>query len=176
MAFTFTVEDGTGVAGANSYTTVDFADTYISINSQQQPTWDALSTQAKEHLLARATQYLDRMIQWKGEKTIEDSALRWPRAGVYDTDGILIADDVIPRVLQEATAEVAVYFVTQDLTRSAGGGGELEELHVDVIELHWRDSPPDEQVPSWILALIDCLGWLKEKPGRGTRFKTIKRR
>lgn len=176
MAFAFVVEDGTGVEDANSYTTVAFADTYISINAQQSPLWDALAPEAKEHLLARATQFLDRMIQWKGEKTIEDSPLRWPRSGVYDTDHILIPDNVIPRVLQEATAELAIYFISQDLTRSAGGGGELDELHVDVIELHWKDSPPNELIPSWILALIDCLGWLKDNPGRGTRFKRIARR
>lgn len=175
MAFAFLVETGVGLAEANSYASVEFADTYLSINVQQFAAWDALSPTEKQHLLARASQYLDRMIRWNGTKVVEDSGLRWPRAEVYNTDCYLIPDTVIPRELMEAAVELATYFNQQDLTRRVAGSGELEELHVDVIELHYSEAPEQEVVPAWVLALIDGLGVLKTKPGRANRFRKIVR-
>ena len=82
MAFTFTVEDGSVVDGANSYATIAEADDYYAVDSNFFATWDALADADKEKLLAWGTRILDQRVRWNGSKTDTTSSLRWPRSGV----------------------------------------------------------------------------------------------
>ena len=140
MAFTFIVEDGTGLSNATSYTSLAFADEYLCQNLHAYPDWSGLTPEAQEQLLSFSSLWLDRHVQWKGTKSVPTSCLRWPRTGVCDRDGILIAEDEIPKQLQQATAELARYFISSDFTAfstssTPGASGELKELKVDVVEL-----------------------------------------
>lgn len=100
----FTVEDGTGVSGANSYAAVAFADAYF--DERDNDVWSAIADPAdKEGYLIRATDYIENFFgrRFIGEMVATDQALSWPRkcASPY-------ADDAIPLRLQKATAEYAL--------------------------------------------------------------------
>lgn len=178
MAFQFVVETGVGDPDANSYASVEFADDYVSMNAFASTQWDLLETEDKEKLLARASLILDKRIKWAGDRVDSDSGLRWPRAGVYDADGFIIPDDVIPDELVEATVEFATYLMTTDWTADTlVRSGALTKVKVDVIELEYEENASAKSVrnilPDTILAMLEHLGVV---PRAGaTAFKKIVR-
>jgi hypothetical protein len=100
----FTVEDGSGVVGANSYTTVAFADAYFE--ERGNAVWAAIADDAdKEKLLIQATDYIELIYcrRFIGDMVATDQALSWPRnyADPYP-------NDAIPLALQKACAEYAL--------------------------------------------------------------------
>jgi len=100
----FVVEDGTGVAGANSYASVEFADAYFEERGNE--VWAAIAGPAdKEKLLIRATDYIELVYarRFMGDMVLISQALSWPR---YYADPHL--HTVVPLALQKATAEYAL--------------------------------------------------------------------
>ena len=104
-----TVEDGTGLADAESYITTDWADTYHANRAQE--TWADGTDDDKEAALRRAVAYLDGRYgpRFTGLRLNgRDQALMWPRVGATDTEGWAIASDVIPVEIMRAQAECAI--------------------------------------------------------------------
>ena len=98
------VEDGSGVAGANSY--VSDSD-YTAYAAQRNLTVGADATERESELI-RAMDYIEKHRgRFKGYKTSPHQALQWPRSGVY-IDGNLISSNVIPQELKAAQMEAAV--------------------------------------------------------------------
>jgi hypothetical protein len=169
MAFTFTVEDGSGIEEANSYVSVAFADDYFSVDTNFAVIWAALLTADKQARLAWASRVLDQKVLWVGAKAVTDSGLRWPRQGMVDRDGNVIADDVVPIQVQQATLEMVKVLATADLTVSQNVEY-LKEIRVDVIELIWQDHAGQSQLPTLINELLYPLGAINTG---GTRFARI---
>jgi hypothetical protein len=171
MAFTFTVETGSGlVPTANSYTSVEEADDILTMNIHMTGTWDQLSSSVKERLLAWSTRYLDERTRWFGYKTIETSPLRWPRTRIFDRDDVLIGDNTIPHQLKVATAEMARYLIAED--RSAERDQDsLKRLKADVIELDFIEGYQLPAVPASLKYLIQGLGTISS--GSGVKFARI---
>jgi len=111
------VEDGSGLATAESYASVAAADAYWADRSE--PTaWAGADTAAKEVALREATEYLDGRYgsRWKGcraNPTVQ--ALDWPRSSVLDRDGYYVASDELPTNLVRAAIEAAGRQVSADL-------------------------------------------------------------
>lgn len=134
MAITFTVEDGSVVAGANSYVSVAEADDIITVNIHQSTAWLALTNTNKEYLLIWATRTLDAYVDWEGVKTDEDSALRWPRTGVTDRDGNAVGVNEIPEQVKQATALLASSLREKDRSGEQGKDG-VKRVKADVVEV-----------------------------------------
>jgi len=157
MSFSFVVEDGSGLAGATSYVSVADADDYFVIDKNFAADWAALATQDKEYSLAWASRLLDQKTDWKGTRLLETSGLRWPRSYIYDRDNILIADDVVPEAVKQATCELAKFLQENDLTV----GKDIENMKrivVDVIEIEYQDQTTQSNVPTIINAILTGLG------------------
>lgn len=101
-----TVEDGTGLANAQSYISVADADTHFTVRGITL--WDTLLTAEKEQALTRATDYMVQAyrMRWQGDRVLSTQALDWPREGV-EVDGIEIDADVVPTEVKRACAELA---------------------------------------------------------------------
>ncbi len=172
MAFTFIVEDGTGLPNATSYVSVEDADDIIVMNIHAATAWAELTHDQKEHLLSWASRYLDERVRWKGRKVSETSALRFPRTGVHDRDGFAVAADAVPRQLEVATAEMARYLIAED--RSAERDQDaLIRLKADVVEMEFAEGYRLPKVPSHMSYLIQGLGSVGS--GNGSNFKRIVR-
>jgi hypothetical protein len=76
------VEDGTVVAGANSYVSIAEADTYYNV--LQDTVWQLATTDAKIGALVRAAYYMQQRfrLKWKGARIDANQKLDWPRTGV----------------------------------------------------------------------------------------------
>lgn len=98
----FVVEDGTGLATANSYGAVADADAYFSDRGNGQ--WAALTSTQKQGNLVQATDYIDAFYgAWFiGTETTTTQALEWPRTGAEG-----FASNEIPSDLKKATYEYA---------------------------------------------------------------------
>lgn len=74
------VENGTGLANANAYVSVEFADEYFSARGNQ--TWAGLDNAVKEATIIKATDYLEAVYfdKWQGERLKSDQTLSFPRS------------------------------------------------------------------------------------------------
>lgn len=111
-----TVEDGSGVAGAESFCTTAYATTYHA--NRGAAAWAVLTTAQKEESLRKSTDYMSQAYRglWKGLRFKSSQALDWPRANVGIEDepyGNLVATNVVPQEVKDACAILA-------LTASAG--------------------------------------------------------
>lgn len=99
----FVVEDETGVDDANSYVTVEFADTYFS--TQMDQVWESLSSEAKQAALVQATTYTDlRWANMAGKPLTETQALVFPRTDLP----ACAKGKVLPDRLKYAVCEYAI--------------------------------------------------------------------
>ena len=112
MAFTFTVEDGTGLAGANSYASVSYANDYHDGRGNTLWTHSSVTDSDKEQALVRATDYIEKRFghKFRGWKESSTQALQWPRIDAEDNSGYLLPD--IPDKLKQAVAEYALRSVS----------------------------------------------------------------
>ena len=103
-----TVEDGTGLPGADSYESLVELTAYHA--SHGNADWAALAEAEQERCARAATEYLDAVYgrRLKGMRTTEDQPLFWPRDSVYDADDYLIDDNIVPAKWKSAHAELAL--------------------------------------------------------------------
>ena len=104
-----TVEDGTGLAAAESYVSVADADTYHTAYGDPSA-WSGATTAAKETALREGARFLDVMFQskWVGQRSNEGQGLAWPRLDVTNYDGYELASTAIPVKLKDANAIIAL--------------------------------------------------------------------
>lgn len=172
MALSFVVEEGLADPDANSYVDTDFADDYIDANTYASADWLAQSETVKQKLLVRSSKILDARIQWEGERLDQDSGLRWPRHGVYDRDGFLIPENVIPVALKEAVCEFAVYLMNSDWTVPIQQRG-LKEVQVGPIDIKFDATYQQISIPDTVTMILQGLGLVNS--GRRPGFKKIVR-
>ncbi len=112
MAFTFTVEDGTGLAGSNAYLSVTEADDYHEGRGNTAWADGAVTTALKQDAIVRATDYIEKRFgtKFRGCRRSGDQALEWPRLDAWDDSGYSFAD--IPVKLKQAVAEYAIRSLT----------------------------------------------------------------
>jgi hypothetical protein len=104
---TLTVEDGTLVAGADSYLSV--ADFRVGAKARGFDCGDAVDDEI-EKALRRATAYIDRryLARWPGLPVAgRTQSLCWPRSDAVDRAGYAIGSNEIPREVLAATIEAA---------------------------------------------------------------------
>lgn len=96
------VEDGTGLETSNSYCSVQFADNYHQ--QRGNTAWSNATTEAKEHALVNATDFVDRHFEFISQKVNEAQSLKFPRAG-----------HGLPIEVQKATATYALFAFNGEL-------------------------------------------------------------
>ncbi len=114
------VEDGTGLAGAESYCSVAYALDYHTKRGNTK--WLALTTEeAKERSLRKATDYMRGFYgdRWAGQRLTSTQSLDWPRYGVV-VDGYPVLYNSIPLDVMNACAELALRSLSGDLASDQG--------------------------------------------------------
>ena len=110
----FTVEDGTGLANANAYISVAYADAYHE--ERGNDAWTGTDT-VKQQAIVQATDYVETRWGQKFRGTPEfldtPQALAFPRVCIYDRYGGAITG--VPEVLRHAVAELSLRALTQAL-------------------------------------------------------------
>lgn len=154
---TLVLEDGTGLSNSNTYASLVEADAYFSSHPYYADAWDNLGTPDREANLILATSSLDALITWEGYINSSTQALDWPRTGVVDNEGRIIASDIVPKGVKVATMEMAMFSSRGDPYAPSSSTG-LESLKIDVIELKFTGSTSITPVPAAALLALNGLG------------------
>lgn len=121
-------ETGAGLANAESYCTVAFADAY-HLGRGREASWVDLDTEVKEQRLRAATDYLVQAYRsrWAGYRMTSTQALDWPRGDVPMKDApsgyawpAYYPDDAVPLAVQQACAQLAFTSISGDLAADVG--------------------------------------------------------
>lgn len=125
-----TVEDGSGMAGAESYVTVAEVTTYWGNRTQDaiSALWTAATTAVKEGACREAASYLDAVYGpfYKGQRQGYVQGLLWPRSNAKDDAGYALP--AIPDELKKAMAELAGRAVTDRLAPDVAHGDAVKRV------------------------------------------------
>jgi len=149
------VEDGTGLATANSYISLADANTYHS--DRANTAWASATEAARNAALIKSAQWLDGKYRdrWIGFKADEDQSLCWPRYEAYDEDGYYIDSDAVPTRITYAQAEAALAIIDgTDLTPTLDRGGKVRREKVGPIETEYFDGAPSRTVLTVVSDLV----------------------
>ena len=132
------VEDGSCVPDANSYVSLDYADTYLRNTGRAD--WFNKTEDERKSLLINATAYIDRTyskVGWKGMKKYHrNQPLCFPRVELYDKDGDEVLD--IPEELKQAVREAGFINTTvSSLFDVKDSAGTVKRQKVDVLEVEY---------------------------------------
>ena len=132
-------EDGTGVAGANGYVTMEECAAYALAHGL---TFTTSPSTTGETAIIRATAYIDAVYRMRfvGYKTHgRDQVLEWPRTGVLDSQYFPIANNEIPIEIKNATCECAVreFAVPTSLMPDLERGGQIRRLQAGSVAIDY---------------------------------------
>lgn len=134
------VEDGTGVAGANSMVTIDESNEYFLTRN---PAWADIDDEDKERGLIRACDYLsdETIFPFYGIKTYGYAQTQpWPRTGAVDKYAGDIPSNVIPFRVKNAACELAIVVTSGiDLSPALPRGGGIKSKKVGPLETVYMD-------------------------------------
>jgi hypothetical protein len=139
------VEDGTGLATAESFISVAAALTYHS--DRGNAAWALLTTAQQEQSLREAADYMEQVyrLRWAGYRTTGTQALSWPRTLVPQPDApggyrawpFYYANNVVPQLVQFAAASLALRASAGALAPDVARATKTET--VDVVSVTYMD-------------------------------------
>lgn len=145
------VETGAGVAGANSYVTVDEADAFFDDRNILNWAGEGATVDTKEGYLIQAADYLNHFFRWKGDALSADQAMGLPTSEI----------EVIPETVKHAQMLLAREAATTGPLASVMGERlvtrERKQLSgVGEKEVHYERSNVDPlgRVGSQLLAML----------------------
>lgn len=128
------IEDGTGVANANSYVSLVDARAWAALRGVSLPAVDADA----EVALMKAMDFIEALrLRFSGSKTLSTQSLQWPRTGAT-LDGVALDDDAMPSELRSAQVQLAIDSTSVDL-QPTGTGQEVLREKIDVIEVQYAE-------------------------------------
>lgn len=135
---TLIVEDGTGLATAESYSAVADVATWLTrfgaLPWLAMPiaAWTVASEDAQEAFLRNGTRELNEAYhqQWPGRRLYPWQALDWPRFGAFDRDGFFIPQNLpVPQIV-DATCILALKSTMSEISPDLDRGGALRSMTV----------------------------------------------
>lgn len=172
MAFTFVVEDGTVVAGANSYASIEAVDDILAVEAYgANAAWVALDDSQKQFRIAAASIWLDDHMRWIGKPVSHTQSLGWPRKFVKDKQGCEVSEIVVPHEVVRAVALLVNYFLTKDADDSMTGIPGMRRFRADTFEIDMQIGYYIAATPTFLRFILQGLGGVLNEPG----FKKIAR-
>jgi len=159
MALTLIKEDGTGLDDANSYADVADGDAYHE-GHLYATAWTGATADQKAAALVMASRVIDVECQFRSVRAVEGQALQWPRRGclVPDEEDVLPAD-AVPKVIAEATCELARELISVDRTAAPAGEG-LKYENVGTTQTGYDKTDTRPIIPKLVQAMLAKFGAL----------------
>lgn len=115
------VEDGTGLANADSLVSVSQIDAYSAAHYESTHVlsiaWAALISGNKDIKARQGYAWMEEHLgrSWRGVRASDTQALDWPRADVEDIDGNALDNDEIPNAVQNLQCEMSMRAAYEDI-------------------------------------------------------------
>jgi hypothetical protein len=178
MSLTLIKEDGTGRVDANSYAEVADADAYHESHLYAVD-WTSASAVNKAIALVMATRLIDAYYQFRGFKTHNTQALQWPREFARDDDALssrsigglspseeFFANNIVPKILRDATIETARELIKVDRTADPDGEGLATFALTGTLSITYDKQDRAPVIPHVAQAMLSKLGeYLKRNTG-----------
>lgn len=162
-----TIEDGTNVAGADSFATVVECQAYADARGLTLPA----TTVAIENLLVRATDYLFSLeSDFQGSRTNTTQVLPFPRDYVTMFD--LDISGTIPAILKQAQCRIAYDAIANDL-QATGAGRVVKKEGVGPMVVEYADdgvASPQVDLDAALTILKPLLKSSSTATGGGINF------
>lgn len=149
--------------GVNSYLTRAEAGTYFA-DRLYASDWSDADGEDQDRAMLMACRELNRQ-HWLGAIASATQRLAWPRTGLVDAEGRVIAATVVPQAIKDAQSELALAYLREDLTRDpASSGIRRESKTVGPISkmIEYEGRAPERRLPDTVLALVQP--YLAEAP------------
>ena len=147
------VEDGSSVPSANSYVSMEYADTYCMNRGYSD--WLTQDEYTRKSAILKAMDYIDNLFTWKGRKMYKDQSLSFPRVDIVDNDGFDRSGE-IPEQLKRAVCEAAFYAYSQTSlygkVETSAGTLKVDRKKADVVEIEKQYYSPAEYEIDWTSA------------------------
>lgn len=178
------IEDGSVVAGANSYFSIAQANAILALEPIDTTAWNALSATKQAVYIIAATRWIDDRIVWTGDRKTDprvrnwrDDAFpkvplqprAWPRRGAFDRERRRISEVIVPEEVRRATALIANYLLTSNGEEDDQAG--IRRFRADTFEMEYQQGWYKSPCPSWLKFVLFGLG----QPGNELGFKKIVR-
>ncbi len=163
-------EDGSGLANANSYADAAEGDAFHEAHLYGTD-WTAASLATKTAALVFATRLIDAHYQFRGFKAHDMQALQWPREFARDDDALhnrvflslasrdeYFANNVVPKVLRDATIETARELIKANRTEDPDGEGLATMALTGTLSLTFDKSDRRPVIPHVAQAMLSKLG------------------
>jgi len=141
---TLIVEDGTGIAGAEAYASVAYADAYWAARPQSplSVAWAAATTATKEGGMREGADYLDAEYgdAYRGTKAGTVQGRLWPRSNANDDAGYPLPG--LPTELKNANCELAARAITAPLVEDLDRGGKIQTVKAGAVAVTYSDTAP----------------------------------
>ena len=147
------VEDGTGLATAQTYVSAAEADAYFS--AREVDAWTG-SIAVKESAILVATEYMEATYTWIGRITRDAQALGWPREYLYDKDGRSLSNTV-PTAVKRASFELALKAITSTLLLDTTRDDYVVREKIDVLETEYRAGAPTRVEYNFVSRILKDL-------------------
>lgn len=174
MAWTFLLEDGTGLAASNSYASVAQGDDY-HLSRLRSTVWTGAVTGDKEKALAQASRLIDAEMRFRGYKASDAQAMQWPRILARDRNlyGALVTPNsagatfneyfnatTIPKELREATCELARLLLGGERTdpEDTDGTGIKSLAIYKGVSVEFNGADRKKALPSVVVNMLAGLG------------------
>jgi hypothetical protein len=131
------VEDGTGLADADSYLSLAALKTGLD---RRGYSYAGFSDTDLEVRLRAATNYVDARYRYKGDRMTADQALEFPRANLVDWSGYTIAG--VPQRVKNAVVELAYAALSDTLMPNLDRGGRVVSESVGPISTTYAQDAP----------------------------------
>lgn len=132
-------EDGSGVAGAESYATIAWIDAYWAARTHTAlyTTWNAATTAKKEGAAREATDYADAVWgpDYRGERRGYVQGKLFPRSNAYDDAGYPLPGN--PEALKAAVAELAARALSGPLGADIDTGKVARRVKAGSVEVEF---------------------------------------
>ena len=179
MAITLVVEDGSGLANANTYVSLADADTYFADQGTGGAAWAAPDALKNEYLVRAATAldatYGRRYISYLRASDTTVQALLWPRENVWDRHNRRIPAGGIPQEVKDAQCEMALLLQQgTDLYPEGRSDNQIISESVSIGEISQSQTfqrPAEEQAMYEGFRKVELILWPILKPtSRKMRF------
>jgi hypothetical protein len=135
MPVTLLVEDGTNVAGANSFVTLDEIKAYATARNRVIPDDDELLAQ----YAIRAMDYIVSFRNdFNGERTYDDQPLPFPRSNLY-IDRVLFDQTKIPVEIKNVQCQLVIEIAAGVELFPTTQGQNVKRKRVGPLETEWFD-------------------------------------
>lgn len=144
-----TVENGTGLAGADAYISLVEFKTFCSDRNYR---WESFEDFQLEASIRLATSWIDTYSRYKGSRLASSQALEFPRTDLTDWSGYTVTG--VPKRVKDACAELAFKGLSEPLYQDLDRGGMITSESVGPISVSYSEGAPAGKVWQFAVNLL----------------------